>query len=327
MLAASRTGSSSMSHIYHADHNNNLDDNHTSATEQASPNNLHDAMLPSPLLLPQASLADKTELEDEEHTIANADFCKRGLAPPVIESETGHALLVRSSIMATSGKESKIVDALDTTDTHPHPHDTIDQDASHITTPSNANNHTPLPPVDTTAQVSTTATATARAPSQSTFDDSKIDSAVLTDFPARPKVTWDDQAPRTFHGRRVSRDTFVVGQRRPSILLNGAASSSSSTSGSNPSPSIIGLNGTGRNKNSYSRTSSFRDGLGGHKTTTTDITTNTAAASNAKLFVIMLLSLCGGYVVIRTVREALGNWGVQGALMVVGAALIVRRSV
>jgi len=50
-------------------------------------------------------------------------------------------------------------------------------------------------------------------------------------------------------------------------------------------------------------------------------------SNNAKLFVIMLLSLCGGYVVIRTVRELLGNWGVQGVLMAVGAVLMMRRTV
>lgn len=290
-------------------------------------------------MLPQASLADKVELDDQEYANADSNFEVRGLASPVIESESEQdpAMLrdplmlstLHSPLMLSPQSYASTMDKLEqegksdngfSADVGTQRSDASNEaisDGTTSTTPS----HTHIPAPITTEQVPAAANAT------SVSEDSKIDSAVAADSPARPKVTWDDQTPRTCSSRRVSHDTFTVGQRRPSILLNGAASTFTSTTAS--TPSNIGLNGT--NKNLNSGQSSL--GNGSSKPTPAgamrpgEYVVGSPTNSNGKLFVTMLLSLCAGYLVIRTVRELLGNWGVQGVLMVLGAALMMRRSI
>jgi len=261
-----------------------------------------------------------------------------GVGPAIVESESGqdaatsqtpltHSSQIISSIIAKSEQDATTINSFAGFGTHPHSSDATKQEASHNTSTSDATSHTSIPPLDTTDQISATVNG------RSGSDNSKIDSAVAADSPARPKVTWDDQAPRTFHSRRVSRDTFTVGQRRPSILLNGAAPSASTSTGTAAPSSTTITNGTNKNKRMDSPTSTMESGNDDHKSITAipgrpgEYVVGNPTGSNAKLFVIMLLSLCGGYVVIRTVRELLGNWGVQGCLMALGAVLMLRRTV
>ena len=322
------------------DHNDEFGDNRTSTTEPASLSNGHDDAPPSPLVLPQASLAEKADLNDQEHTIADSDFTMLGVGPAIVESESRqdaatsqtpvtHSSQIISSIIAKSEQDATTTNSSAGFGTHFHSSDATKQEASHNTSTSDATSHTSIPPLDTTDQISATVNG------RSGSDNSKIDSAVAADSPARPKVTWDDQAPRTFHSRRVSRDTFTVGQRRPSILLNGAAPSASTSTGTaapSTNPITNRTNGTTKTK-AHSSTSAMGNGNGDHAITAAipgipgELVVGSPPTSNAKFFVIMLLSLCGGFVIIRTVRELLGNWGVQGCLMVLGAVLMMRRTV
>jgi len=295
-------------------------------------------------VLPQASLADKADLNDAEQTIADSNFTMFGVGPAIVESESEPSptfvhdplelstsdnplMLSPQSYASTMDKREQDAKSDEfSAFSSSNRSDDSEQVASHNATLSNATSHTRISPLDTTDQIS----ATARVTSGS--DNSKIDSAIAADSPARSKVTWDDQAPRTFHSRRVSRDTFTVGQRRPSILLNGAAPSPSTyTCTTAPSTNPI-TNGTTKAE-ARSSTSAMGNSIGDHAITAAvlgrpgEYVVGSPPNNNAKFFVIMLLSLCGGYLVIRTVRELLGNWGVQGCLMVLGAVLMMRRTV